>query len=251
MPAALTIKVVLSGDIQYASTVGSAVVAAVRGINIRVVMCFVDRPLFDLVGTSDIGALPDLKGRLIGISSRGGLQDVATRRMLTQSGVEPAQVTLLTVGAQSAMLAALQSKRIAAGLLGPPYNFLAYREGLKNLGFIGNFIRIPSTGIVAAGETVERNPDQVRRVTRALARARAFAKDNKSTTVAILKRFLHMDDDALVAQMYEYHKKAETPNGEIDTALMAETISDARQAEGIIKEITANRVFDFSYLPAR
>ena len=251
MPAALTIKVLISGDIQYASTVGSAVVAAVRGINVRVVMCFVDRPLFDLVGTTDIGAIIDLKGRLIGISSRGGLQDIATRRMLMQSGVDPGQVTLLSVGGQGAMLAALQSKRIAAGLLGPPYNFLAYREGSKNLGFVGNFIRIPSTGIVAASETLERNPDQVRRVNRALARARAFAKDNKSATVAITKRFLQMDDERLAAQIYEFHKKAETPDGKIDAALMAETIREARQGEGITKEIPASQVFDFSYLPAQ
>ena len=251
MPAALTIKVLLSGDIQYASTVGSAVIAAVRGINTRVVMCFVDRPLFDLVGIPEVSSVADLKGRLIGISSRGGLQDVATRSMMTQSGVDPAQVTLLSVGGQGAMLAALQSKRIAAGLLGPPYNFRAYRDGMKNLGFIGNFIRIPSTGIVAAAETLERNPDQVRRVIRALARARTFAKDNKPATVAILKRFLQTDDDSLASQIYEFHKKAETPDGKIDAALMAETIRDARQTEGITKEIPVHQVFDFSYLPQR
>lgn len=251
MPAALTIKVLLSGDIQYASTVGSAVVAAVRGINVRVVMCFVDRPLFDLVGINELGAVADLKGRLVGISSRGGLQDVATRSMLTQSGVDPAHVTLLSVGGQGAMLAALQSKRIAAGLLGPPYNFRAFRDGMKNLGFIGNFIRIPSTGIVAAAETLERNPDQLRRVNRALTRARAFAKDNKAATVAILKRFLQLDDDALAGQIYDYHKKAETPDGKIDAALMSETIRDARHSEGIAKDIPTNQVFDFSYLPPR
>ena len=39
MPASLNIKVLLSGEIQYAATVGSAVVAAVRGISTRVVMC--------------------------------------------------------------------------------------------------------------------------------------------------------------------------------------------------------------------
>jgi ABC-type nitrate/sulfonate/bicarbonate transport system substrate-binding protein len=171
--------------------------------------------------------------------------------MLTQSGVDPAHVTLLSVGGQGAMLAALQSKRIAAGLLGPPYNFRAFRDGMKNLGFIGNFIRIPSTGIVAAAETLERNPDQLRRVNRALTRARAFAKDNKAATVAILKRFLQLDDDALAGQIYDYHKKAETPDGKIDAALMSETIRDARQSEGIAKDIPTNQVFDFSYLPPR
>ena len=49
-----------------------------------------------------------------------------------------------------------------AGLLNPPHNFLAYREGLKNLGFAGNFVRPPSTGIVTMRETLERSPEQFR-----------------------------------------------------------------------------------------
>ncbi len=38
MPASLNIKVLLAGEIQYAATIGSAVAAAIRGINVRTVM---------------------------------------------------------------------------------------------------------------------------------------------------------------------------------------------------------------------
>jgi len=251
MPASLNIKVLLSGDIQYATTITSGVVANIRGVQTRVVMCFVDRVLLDLVGTPEIGSIVDLKGKLIGISSRGGLHDVTMRRIFAQSGMDPSQATFITVGGQGAMLASLQSKRIAAALLNPPHNFLAYREGLKNLGFAGNFVRIPSTGIVTMRETLERSPDQVRRMLRALTRARAFAKDNKAATVTILKRFVQINDEELVAKIYDYHKRAETPDGRVDTALAADTIRDSSQAEGITKEVPVNQVFDFSYLPPR
>jgi NitT/TauT family transport system substrate-binding protein len=251
MPAALNIKVLLAGDIQYATTITAGVVANIRGVNTRVVMCFVDRVLLDLVATPEIGSIPDLKGKLIGISSRGGLHDVTIRRIFAQSGMDPSQATLITVGGQGAMLASLQAKRIAAGLLNPPHNFLAYRDGLKNLGFAGNFVRLPSTGIVTMRDTLERSPDQVRRLLRALARARAFARDNKPATVAILKRFVQMNDEELVGKIYDYHKRAETPDGRVDAALSADTIRDSSQAEGITKEIPVNQVFDFSYLPAQ
>lgn len=248
MPAALNMRVLVAGDIQYATTVGSAVVAAVRGINSRVVMCFVDRPLLDLVAGPDVNGIKDLKGKLVGISSRGGLHDVTMRRILMQSGMDPAQTTLITVGGQGAMLAAVQSRRIAAGLLNPPHNFMAYRDGLKNLAFAGNFVRIPSTGLVTLRETTERSPDQVRRMIRALSRARSFSRENKPTTVAILKRFLRLDDENLISQIYDYHRQAETPDGRIDAALAAETIRDTRLAEGITREIDPNQIFDFSYI---
>jgi ABC-type nitrate/sulfonate/bicarbonate transport system substrate-binding protein len=250
MPAALNIKVLLSGDIQYATTITAGVVANVRGINTRVIMCFVDRPLLDLVGNPEINSIQDLKGKLVGISSRGGLHDVTMRRILAQSGMDASQVTFIIMGEQGAMLNGIRTGRIAAGLLNPPHNFVAYREGLKNLGFAGNYFRIPSTGLVTMRETLERNPDQVRRLTRALARARVFARENKATTVGILKRFFRIDDEDLIGKIYDYHRKAETIDGRIDQALMTEMIRDVRQTEGIAKEIPASQVFDFSLLPA-
>jgi len=66
MAAAMNIKVLLSGDIQYATTVGSAVVASVRGINVRTVMAFVDKPLLDLVGAPGINSIRELKGKPVG-----------------------------------------------------------------------------------------------------------------------------------------------------------------------------------------
>jgi ABC-type nitrate/sulfonate/bicarbonate transport system substrate-binding protein len=251
MPAAMNIKVLLSGDIQYATTVGSAVVASVRGINVRTAMVFVDKPLLDLVGAPGVGSMEELKGKTVGISSRGGLHDVSMRRILTGSNLDPAQVTVLTVGGQGSMFAAVKSGRIAAGLLNPPFNFMANRDGMKSLAFAGNFVRLPSTGIVTLTEVLERAPEQTRRLLRALTRARAFAMENKSKVIPILKRNLRLEDDDLVSRIYDYHRKVETPDGRIDANLMAEVIRDTRQTEGITKEISADKVFDFSYLPGK
>ena len=251
MPASLNIKVLLAGEIQYAATIGSAVAASIRGINVRTVMLFVDRPLQDLVGAPSITTISDLKGKVLAISSRGGLQDIIMRRILAQSKIDPSQVTIVTIPGQSAMISALKTGRIAAAMLNPPFNFLAYREGLNNLGFSGNFVRLPSTGVATLGETLERSPDQVRRLIRALARARTFAKENKSRVFPTLKRALRIDDDDLLSKIYEQHKQIETADGRVDAQLIADTIHDARQTENITKEIPANQVFDFSYLPAR
>ena len=251
MPASLNIKVLLAGDIQYAATMGSAVAAAIRGINLRIVMLFVDRPLQDLVGAANIASIADLKGKTVAISSRGGLQDIIMRRILSQSKVDLAQVNVITIPGQTAMISALKTNRVAAAMLNPPFNFIAYREGLINLGFSGNFVRLPSTGVATLGETLEKQPDQVRRLTRALIKARAFARDNKAKIFPTLKRSLRIDDDDLLSKIYEQHKQIETADGRVDAQLMADTIRDARQTEGITKEISTNQVFDFSYLPGK
>ncbi len=251
MPASLNIKVLLAGDIQYAATIGSAVAAAIRGINVRTVMLFVDRPLQDLVGGPGIKSIADLNGKVVALSSRGGLQDMIMRRMLAKSKIDPNQITMVTIAGQMALITAVKAGRVAAALLNPPYNFLAYREGLNNLGFSGDFVRLPSTGIATLGEHLERNPDQVRRLTRAIARARVFARDNKAKIMPTIKRALRIDDEELLSKIYEQHKLVETADGRIDAKLMADTIHDARQTEKIEKEIPVNQVFDFSYLPGK
>jgi NitT/TauT family transport system substrate-binding protein len=139
MPAALNIKVLLAGEIQYAATIGSAVAASIRGINVRTVMLFVDRPLLDLVGGPGINSIGDLKGKVVALSSRGGLQDIVMRRMLTQSKVDHNQVTMITIAGQTALITATKTGNVAAALLNPPFNFIAYREGLNHLGFSGKF----------------------------------------------------------------------------------------------------------------
>lgn len=251
MPASLNVKVLLAREIDYVATIGSAVAAAIRGINVRTVMLFVDRPLQDLVGAAGINSIADLKGKTLALSSRGGLQDIIMRRILTHAKIDHNQVTTITIAGQTALIVALKSNSVAAALLNPPYNFLAYREGLKNLGFSGDFVKLPSTGLATLGETLERSPDQVRRMTRALARARIFAKDNKAKVFPTLKRALRISDDDLLSKIYDQHKQVETADGRIDAQLIADTIRDARQTENITKEIPANQVFDFSYLPAR
>ena len=35
----------------------------------------------------------------------------------------------------------------------------------------------------------------------------------QAPTVAILKRFVRLNDEDLVAKIYDYHKRAETPDG--------------------------------------
>jgi NitT/TauT family transport system substrate-binding protein len=251
MPAALNIKVLLAGEIQYAATIGSAVAASIRGINVRTVMLFVDRPLLDLVGGTGINSIADVKGKIVALSSRGGLQDIVMRRMLTQSKVDHHHVTMITIAGQTALITATKTGNVAAALLNPPYNFIAYREGLNHLGFSGNFVRLPSTGVATRGETLERSPEQVRRLLRALTRARAFGKDNKAKVMPTLKRALRLDDEDLLSKIYDQHKKVETQDGKVDATLIADTIRDTRQTEGITKEIAANQVFDFSFLPAR
>src|SRR6266545_5740123 len=82
-------QALIGGSVDYASAAGSIIAAGVRGAPVKLVLIIKDRPQFDLVGQPDIKAVPQLKGKVVGISSRGGAVDLLTQLILTQHGLTP------------------------------------------------------------------------------------------------------------------------------------------------------------------
>jgi ABC-type nitrate/sulfonate/bicarbonate transport system substrate-binding protein len=74
-----------------------------------------------LVSQPAIKSVRELKGKIVGISSRGGSNDLIMQMMLEKNGLVPNKdVTALIVGTQPKTVIALRTGRIAAALLTPP-----------------------------------------------------------------------------------------------------------------------------------
>jgi len=60
------------GSVDYTTASGSVIAAAIRGIGIKVVLIVDSKPSFDFVSEPKFRSIRALKGKAIGISSRGG-----------------------------------------------------------------------------------------------------------------------------------------------------------------------------------
>src|SRR6476469_5834190 len=65
-------QALIGGSVDYASAAGSIIAAAVRGAPVRLVLIVNSKPQFDFVARPEIKSVQQLKGKVIGISSRGG-----------------------------------------------------------------------------------------------------------------------------------------------------------------------------------
>jgi ABC-type nitrate/sulfonate/bicarbonate transport system substrate-binding protein len=65
-------QALIGGSVDYASAAGSIIAAGVRGMPVRLVLIVNSKPQFDLVGAADVKSVQQLKGKVVGISSRGG-----------------------------------------------------------------------------------------------------------------------------------------------------------------------------------
>ena len=127
---AVGMQALLGGSVDYTSASGSTIAAAVRGIPVKLVFIASAKPQFDLIAQPQIRSVADLKGKQVGISSRGGAVDLLTQLMIQKNGLVPNKdVVSLVVGGQEDTVLALRSRpyRRRAAHAAAAANFAARR----------------------------------------------------------------------------------------------------------------------------
>jgi ABC-type nitrate/sulfonate/bicarbonate transport system substrate-binding protein len=76
---AVGMQALLGGSVDYTSASGSTIAAAVRGIPVKLVFIASAKPQFDMIAQPQIRSVGELKGKSVGISSRGGAVDLLTQ----------------------------------------------------------------------------------------------------------------------------------------------------------------------------
>ena len=151
---AVGMQALLGGSVDYTSASGSTIAAAVRGLPVKLVFISSAKPQFELMSQPQIKSVQDLRGKIVGISSRGGSNDLLLQMILQKNGLAPNKdVTTIIVGAQEDSVIALRTGRIAAALITPPRNFMLQREGFNRLAYSGDYMptyangrRMPTAG---------------------------------------------------------------------------------------------------------
>ena len=146
-----------------------------------------------------------LKGLTIGITSAGAATDVFTRYYLNQAGLTPEVDTkLLAIGGGPSLAAALKQGQIDGFMLSPPQPQLVEADGAgkilisASMGDVPGLDNFPYEVINVRKEFAEQNPEVVRAVARALARANNLILDDRETAMeALQKHFSNVEPDIL------------------------------------------------------
>jgi sulfonate transport system substrate-binding protein len=139
-----------------------------------------------------------LKGLTVGVTNPGALTAHLAAFVIRKAGYNPQQdVQIIPVGAGPTWLAALENRKVDVALTAPPVPETAISRGFAVM-FINNAKgedpSIPEflmENLIARPETVNKDPDLVRRMVRALTRANQWAIKNGAEQVAdALKPFM-------------------------------------------------------------
>jgi len=247
---AVGIQALLGGSVDYSSAAGALIAGAVRGLPVRLVLIVNAKPQFDLVGAPEIKSVQQLKGKVVGISSRGGAVDLLTQLILTHHGLTPNKdVTSLVIGTPEELALALRTGRIAACLLSPPRQLILFREGFSKLAYSGDYLPYyPSGGIGVTEEKIRTNPAEVLAFVRASLRGLQYYTQNRAESIESISKYLGVKDLSLSAEVYDLHLNRLGGTSYLDEAWKRGAIDFTKKSLGVTKEIPSSQVFDFSFV---
>jgi NitT/TauT family transport system substrate-binding protein len=244
-------QALLGGSVDYTSASGSTIAAAVRGIPVKLVFIASAKPQFDLIAQPQIRSVQDLKGKNVGISSRGGAIDLLTQLIVQKHGLVPNKdVISLVVGGQEDTILALRAGRIAAALLTPPRPMILQREGFNRLAYSGDYMpTYPSGGIGVTDEKIKTAPADIFAFVKGSVRGLQFARQNRAETIKILSSYFNIKDPALAESFFELYLSRLPANGSADDPWMKGAIEFTQKSLGDSeKQIPTSQVFDFSFV---
>ena len=246
MRAQAAIPALVSGDVDYDTHFGSLVRGAVSGLPMRVIFSTAEKQMFSLVVQPDIKIVDNLKGKIVAISSFGGTQHLVTAGTLKAVGINPDRdVKMINVGNEAVRVEQLRSKQIHAAMINPPMSVMMKREGFGLLLHAADYVDLPLTGLGATTKKLKENPEQARRVVRALNESLHFIRANRKETISIFARWLKIDP-SIAADTYDVAVKVLSQEGTAsDKAIMA-SIDEAKEAGNIKGNFTPRDVSDFS-----
>ncbi len=244
----IAIRTALAGEVDFFTNAGSALVAAIRGMPVKIVMVIQDKPSWDLIAQPQIKSIAQLRGGTIAVMSPEGSLAVATRRILRKNGLDPAKdVNLIVMGGDDIRYMALKGKAIQATLMNPATSIMAQKEGFARLTSAGDYMTSVQGGLVTTDAAIKKKSPVIARFIRASLKGLNFFLTKRDASLRYMIDIMKYKDRDLAASIYDYDSKFLIREAVAPDKVLKEIVDDARETVGVKKEIPVSSVFDLSF----
>jgi NitT/TauT family transport system substrate-binding protein len=195
----------IAGDIDLASIGGAVVNTVLAGGDLVAIAVGVPTYGFSLYAKSDVKDLDSLKGKVVGIMSKGASSEHAVIALLQRHNIQPGKdVKFIYLGGVREVLAAIDRGIVAAGVLSSPTTLAARRLGHRELVNIAS-LGLPyiHSGVATRRFFIRQQPESVRAYLRAYIAAIKVANEDADASKRALARYLVTSDSAILDEAYQ------------------------------------------------
>jgi len=244
------IQSMLSGEIQFTTADALNTIQAFNaGADVVMICEGVNRFVFSIMARPEIKRIADLKTKKIGITRLGSSTHTAVLYVVNKAGLGANDYTLLQLGEVPNILTTLLAGQIGAGALSPPTNSRAKKAGLQeliNLGTDGP--EYPSTVIASTRSYVKSNPENTRRMVRALGEGVAIFKGNRQIGIRAIQKYARLNDAEILEDTYNQFRDAFDPIPYVSRAGIASLLAGMGEKDSKIRQIRYEDVADMRFV---
>lgn len=247
IPPTIAVTALVSGDLQYVAFAGTALNAAVRGLPVKLVMVYNDRPLFSLMSKPEIRSLKELRGKVLGVATLTSGESLLSRRLLKDAGVDAdKEMVMRVIGNTPDRLAALRTGVVDATTLTVPVDIQAEKMGLRRLAFMGELLESISGGLGVSERWMQQRPDQIKRVIAAVFRGMARARSHRADAIGLIAARWKMDSD-VAEKAFDLVLRTWSDNGLATDQAVQAGIEESLKLAGSKQQVPVSRVVEFSF----
>ncbi len=245
----IAIRTTLAGDVDFFTNAGSALAAAVRGVSVRLVTVFQDKPGWDLIASPEIKSVSQLRGKNIAIMSPEGSLAVVAREILRKNGIDPTKdVNLVVMGGDEVRLPALQTKAIHATLFNTAMSIRAQKEGFNKLGSASEYANLIEGGLATSQDKIKQGPDKIFRFVRASLKGLNYFVTKREQGLKYMMDTLRLKDRDMATTIYDIQTRLLLKEGYSDEKLLQSMIEDMKRTTKVQRDIKVADIFDLSFV---
>jgi len=236
----------VSGSVDYTLRAGSSFVSAARGLPVRIVFLGTMKPFWGLVVRPETKSVSELKGKSMGVPGLLGSQHISAKFILKHYGLDPDKDVVYRVVETGTRIAAMLSGSIDSSMMDYGEAFRAKKVGLKLLVNAADIHSLLAGGLAVNIKKLKEQPDQVRRMLKAMSQALKYIQDNPEGTQQVMMNWLKLDRE-MAADIYQMARNNYTKNGMVEDATLNSLVT-TMLAEAGIKNVNVPQLVDFSLL---
>jgi len=244
----VALAALVSGELDYWTVIGNSVAAAIQGVPLRVLACYVPGSPSALIARPEYKSVPELRGKAVGLNTSDGALESTARLIFKHFGLDPdKEIKFLALGTSERRLSAMKQGLTAATMGSPPLDFLGKKMGFVVLARAHELFSYPTSGVVASVKKIKEKPDEIKRVIKAGIKANRYIRQNREGTIESMTEWTKADKEMATAG-YESVLKLFNDDGSVPEKGLLLVIEELKKLGKVEREIAPSDVADLSIL---
>ncbi len=241
----------LGNSVDIAQLGGTETMSAVAGGGeVEAVTLFVPVSPWVLMAPASYTGPNDLKGKVVGVASKGGSSEVAANQSIEKLGLKVTDVSILSTGSVANLTAAMLAGQVYAGPGHPPDTAALFKAGYKVIMDLASQ-KVPAVEncTIVTKKFATANKDVIQKYVDSLVQAIVAMKKDKAGTLPVMQKLLNVTDQDALSQTYDYYVTQIFPiYPELTTDVWTYSRDDLAKTNPAVKGLDLTKVIDNSFV---